>query len=171
VDDGAGGLVDQTIKFPVWFDAISDGSTPMCEALKLGKAIVGEFIQRVPSCFPPLVVNITDGEANDGNPERPASELRDLHSSDGPVLLFNVHLSSIRSQPIEFPDAEKDLPDDYARMLFRMSSPLPSRMSEAASKDGLRVTANSRGFVFNADLVSVIRFLDIGTRVDAKNLR
>jgi hypothetical protein len=32
------------------------------------------------------------------------------------------------------------------------------------------VTAATRGFVFNADLASVVRFLDIGTRVDFKNL-
>jgi hypothetical protein len=171
VDDGAGGLVDQTIKFPVWFDAVADGSTPMCEALKLGHKVITEFIAKVPNCFPPLMVNITDGEANDGNPERPAAELGAIQTTDGPVLLFNVHLSSIRSKPIEFPDGESELPDDYAKMLFRMSSALPARMSEVASKEGLKITANSRGFVFNADLVSVIRFLDIGTRVDAKNLR
>jgi hypothetical protein len=30
--------------------------------------------------------------------------------------------------------------------------------------EGINSNLNSRGFVFNADLVSVIRFLDIGTR-------
>jgi hypothetical protein len=31
VPDGAGGLADQTVKFPVWFDPVSFGGTPMCE--------------------------------------------------------------------------------------------------------------------------------------------
>lgn len=31
-DDGAGGIIDQRIKFPVWFDPTSSGGTPMCAA-------------------------------------------------------------------------------------------------------------------------------------------
>ena len=33
VDDGAGGLVDQSIKFPVWFESKASGGTPMCTAI------------------------------------------------------------------------------------------------------------------------------------------
>jgi hypothetical protein len=36
---------------------------------------------------------------------------------------------------------------------------------DAAKADGYPVGPLSRGFVFNADLVSIVRFLDIGTRV------
>src|SRR5580698_6605260 len=32
VEDGMGGLVEQSVKFPIWFDAVADGGTPMCEA-------------------------------------------------------------------------------------------------------------------------------------------
>src|ERR1700734_232727 len=28
VSDGAGGLVDQEVKFPIWFDAVANGGTP-----------------------------------------------------------------------------------------------------------------------------------------------
>ena len=62
------------------------------------------------------------------------------------------------------------LPDDFARRLFRMSSPLPPPMYAQARQGGFGVSANTRGFVFNADLASVVRFLDIGTRVDFKNI-
>ncbi len=31
-DDGAGGLVDQQIKFPIWFDPVGNGGTPMEQA-------------------------------------------------------------------------------------------------------------------------------------------
>jgi hypothetical protein len=51
-------------------------------------------------------------------------------------------------------------------MLFRMSSSLPPRMLEEARREGFPVGETAKGFVFNADLVAVIRFLDIGTRVD-----
>ena len=60
---------------------------------------------------------------------------------------------------------EDGLPDDFSRLLFRMSSLLPQRLQEAANSDGIPAGAGARGFVFNADLVSIIRFLDIGTRV------
>jgi hypothetical protein len=40
VSDGAGGLVEQAVKFPVWFDATAEGGTPMCAALQEAGRIV-----------------------------------------------------------------------------------------------------------------------------------
>ncbi|OAI51391.1 hypothetical protein AYO44_00865 [Planctomycetaceae bacterium SCGC AG-212-F19] len=139
----------------------------MCQGFKLAKQIVDEFVGKYPGCYPPQVINITEGMATDGPPEPGASALRGVSSKDGNVLLYNAHLSERETQPIEFPEKEDILPDDYARMLFRMSSLLPVKVQRAARNDGIRVTDTSRGFVFNADLVSVIRFLDIGTKVSA----
>lgn len=169
VDDGAGGLVDQTIKFPIWFDPVANGGTPMCQALSQAKMIVQDWITQHPSCFPPIVINITDGEATDGNPSYAANEIKSLASSDGNVLLFNVHLSSQKANPIEFPDSDSGLPDEFARLLFTMSSILPTHIQNAAKQEGYHISEASRGFVFNADIVSLIRFLDIGTR--PSNLR
>ena len=92
-------------------------------------------------------------------------QIRGLASKDGRVLLFNVHLSDKQVAPVEFPAAEEGLPDNFARLLFRMSSELPPRLLEAARADGYPAEDGARGFVFNADLVGVVRFLDIGTRV------
>jgi len=167
VDDGAGGLVDQTIKFPIWFEPVANGGTPMCEALTQAKRILQVWLEQHPSCFPPIVINITDGEATDGNPIDIANEIKGLASSDGNVLLFNVHLSAHRANPIEFPDNDSGLPDEFARLLFGMSSLLPTHIQNAARQEGYNVNENSRGFVFNADIVSVIRFLEIGTRPSA----
>ncbi len=171
VDDGAGGLVDRTVKFPIWFEPRAKGPTPMCAALTLAREFLADFLSKFPHCYPPLVVNITDGKATDGDPEPAAAALCGLASSDGNVLLFNARLSGRKEQPIEFPEREDDLPDSAARLLFRLSSVLPPAMQVRARNEGFRVSAGTRGFVFNADLVSVIRFLDIGTRVDAKNVR
>lgn len=165
VDDGAGGLVEQSFKFPVWFEPVADGQTPMNEALTLASQLLQEFITHSPECFPPLVVNITDGQASDADPRPAAKALRDLATADGNVLLFNAHLSSSPAPPIVFPAVIEDLADKYARHLFRMSSELPPPLFEAARADGFPVVFGARGFAFNADLVSVIRFLDIGTRV------
>jgi hypothetical protein len=164
VDDGAGGLVEQKFKFPVWFEPMAGGRTPMCQALTEATTALEEFTALFPDAFPPLVINISDGKPTDGNPELPAAKLRNLSTTDGNVLIFNAHLSSKEARPVEFPSQESELPDPDALILFKMSSILPPKLRDAALSEGFRVNDNTRGFVFNADLVSVIRFLDIGTR-------
>jgi len=169
IEDGAGGLVDQIIKFPIWFDSIANGGTPMCQALTRAQGILSAWLTQHPDCFPPIVINITDGESTDGDPTSVANGLKSLASNDGNVLLFNVHLSSQGDKPIEFPDNEVGLSDPFAQRLFRISSLLPSYMRNFAQQEGIPVSDGTRGFAFNADMVAVIRFLEIGTR--PSNLR
>jgi len=105
VEDGAGGLVDQTVRFPIWFDAVANGGTPMCQAMTRAQEILSHWLAQHSSCFPPLVFNITDGEATDGDPANVASGITNLASDDGSVILFNIHLSAQQvDHPIEFPD-------------------------------------------------------------------
>jgi hypothetical protein len=92
-----------------------------------------------------------------------------LATSDGNVLLFNIHISTNNSNPIEYPSSDLNLPDQFAKRLFEMSSLLPPHMQDIAKQEGIPISENSRGFAFNADMVSLIRFLDIGTR--PSNLR
>jgi len=169
VDDGAGGLVDQKVKFPIWFDALAGGGTPMCAALNKAQSILSSWVAQYPSGFPPICINVSDGESTDGDPMSAAQGVKALGSSDGGVLLFNIHLSSQAGTPVEFADSEAGLPDQFAKLLFNMSSLLPLHMQAAARQEGMRISEGSRGFAFNADLVSLIRFLDIGTR--PSNLR
>jgi hypothetical protein len=169
VEDGTGGLVEQSVKFPVWFDPTAYGGTPMCQALTEAHHVLSRWIAQHPANFPPIVFNITDGEATDGDPTPAASLIRNLTTNDGNVLLFNVHVSSTQAAPILFPATEAGLPDNYATLLFRLSSTLPGYMRTFAQQDGLVASDGARGFVFNADPVAVIQFLDIGTR--PSNLR
>jgi uncharacterized protein YegL len=164
VPDGAGGLVEQSVRFPVWFEAVANGGTPMNQALGQAKAVIETWLSQHPNCFPPIVINITDGEATDGDPTNAAEEIRKLKSSDGEVLLFNIHCSSQNAQPVVFPATDTVLPDQHARQLFRISSILPSQMAAIASQEGLSAGEGARGFVFNAGMVEVIKALDIGTR-------
>jgi hypothetical protein len=169
IPDGAGGLVDQPIKFPIWVDPVALGGTPMSQALALAQSIVSAWLKEHPDCFPPVVLNLTDGESTDGDPTGPAQALRDLASTDGNVLLFNLHVSSDASPAISFPDSETVLPNKYAKTLFTVSSVLPNHMRTYALQQGYPVSGDTRGFVFNADVTSVVQFLDIGTR--ASDLR
>jgi hypothetical protein len=169
VEDGVGGLTNQTVKFPIWFDAVSNGGTPMCEAMARASTILSAWISQHPNSFPPIVINLTDGESTDGDPSAAAQTLRNLATNDGAVLFFNVHLSSHRSQAITFPDSDTNLPDQYAKLLFQVSSQLTDTMRNRARQTFPAIAEGARGFVFNADPVSVIQFLEIGTR--PSNLR
>jgi len=162
--DGAGGLIEREVRFPVWFDPQAANGTPMCRALTMAQGIVHKFITDHPTCFPPIIINITDGESTDGDPKQIALMLRHMEVDDGRVLVFNLHLSSQASKPVTFPDSLDDLPDDYAKLLFEMSSVLPDYMRSFAMQEGYVVNPGSRGFVFNGDIVSIISFLDMGTR-------
>jgi hypothetical protein len=164
VEDGAGGLVDQVVRFPVWFDPISNGGTPMCQALGVAHGIVSNWVASHPTSYPPMVINLTDGEATDGDPEPHGTAISGLATNDGGVLMYNCHISATEGAPIIFPSGEEMLPDQYACLLFRMSSPLPEKIRLAAAAER-NVAEGARGFAFNADLVDLIRFLDIGTRV------
>jgi len=165
IDDGIGGLVKQTIKFPVWFDPLAQGATPMCAAMHEAYQILSGWLNRYPHCFPPIVINMSDGAATDGDPLVMAHKLQTLASSDGPVLLFNINFSSHKAAPIEFPDTDQHLPGKYAKQLFHMSSRLPKHMSAIAQQEyGIITSAQTRGFTFHADMVALIKFLDIGTR-------
>lgn len=169
VPDGAGGLTDRRVRFPVWFDPLAKNGTPMCQAIDYATSIVQKWIDVHPDAFPPIVLNVTDGEATDGDPLHFAQILRSQATRDGEVLLFNVHLSSSKESPIELPDSPEGLPDQYALALYRMSSEMPFGMRSAAHAEGYRVNLDTRGFVFNADPVALVRFLEIGTR--PSNLR
>src|SRR5262249_23475786 len=107
VDDGGGGLIEQAFKFPVWFEPTAAGRTPMCAALPLAQQYLEVFLGRFPGCYPPLVLNITDGLSTDGDPLPVAKAIQELASQDGNVLLFNAHVSASPAQPIEFPSTEE----------------------------------------------------------------
>ncbi len=169
VDDGAGGVVSQKVKFPVWFEPVAKGITPMGQALSLAHQILTGWMPKHQKSFPPIVINITDGEATDTGPAPQAEALCNLSTEDGNTLLFNCHISAQPVEPIVFPDTDGALPDDFARTLFAASSRLPSTLRDLARSENITLGPDARGFAFNADLVELIRFLDIGTR--SSNLR
>jgi hypothetical protein len=163
--DASGNVTQQAVKFPTWFQPVAYGDTPMCGALTRAHDVVGKWLAEHPGSFPPIVLNITDGESTDGDPRSPAEALRELMSADGNALLFNLHVSSDQSDPIVFPSTPHVLPDDYAKLLFGMSSVLPPSLRTAASRQELALAEEARGFVFNADISAIVQFLDVGTQV------
>ncbi len=162
--DGAGGVIEVTRRFPVWLHPHAEYGTPMCEALDYAALSIENWVGHFPDSFPPIVINVSDGNATDGDPEPRAQRIMELQTNDGNVLVFNIHLSEMATMPIQFPDTEEGLPDELAVRLFRMSSVLPEASRNLAASLDLQMSEYSRGFVFNADMTSLVQFLDIGTR-------
>ena len=170
--DGAGGLVEVTRRVPVWLRAYAEYGTPMCRAFNVASEALEKWIGEHPESFPPIVINVSDGAASDGNPEEQVKKIMGLQTNDGNALIFNVHLSGVAAMPVQYPDREGSLPKDdaYAAQMFRISSVLPESSRNQAQILDLPVTDNSRGYVFNADVTALVQFLDIGTRA-ASNLQ
>lgn len=161
--DDVGGLISTTDDIPVWIDPVANGGTPMCSALHMVHTVLEDWVGTHPTAFPPVIFNITDGEATDGDPLGPAGVLHTLATDDGNVLLFNIHVSSRHGRKISFPASDEDLRDDFSRRLFNMSSTLPPDMQAVARKEDPSIKEGARGFVFQGDAVDVIEFLNMGT--------
>lgn len=165
IPDGAGGLVEEVVSLPVWIDPASNGHTPMCRALQLAHSAISSWISTHPNAFPPTVLNITDGESTDGDPTIPATELASITTSDGNVLVFNCHISGTSGRGPLVPASADNLTNPLAINLFEISSELPTKHRELAQSEGVDAPPGSRGFAYNADLVDLTIFLEVGTRL------
>ncbi len=165
VSDGSGGTTEVDYEFGVWFDPVAYGDTPMCKALSLARDLMKNWVEDHPSSYPPILINITDGQATDGDPEGITSEILSLQSADGAPLVWNCHLSSNPATPVAFPSDIMSLPDDkYAQALFSMSSTLPPQYVGYAREMQLDMLDSAKAYVFNAQLEQLVEFIDIGTR-------
>lgn len=162
--DKNGNMVEVDEDKKIWIEPQAIGGTPMRAALELAESVISGWVTKNPKSFPSIVINITDGESTDGNPIIQAQRIKKIETDDGATLLFNIHISSTVSDPIMYPRDPNGLPDDFARVLYAMSSHLPPTMHPYAKSRGYPITENSRGYGFNADIPAFSDFLDIGTR-------
>lgn len=164
-DDGAGGILERKRRFAVWFEAKASGTTPMVAALQRAKEELQAWCDAHPASYPPTVLHFTDGESTDGDPSAVAAEIRaSLFTSDGPALLYNLHVSTGIGDAEVFPSSADSLDSPFARQLFAMSSLFSDAQVGLARRKYPDIGEGARGFIFNADAVHVIDFFDIGTR-------
>lgn len=152
-----------------WVTPAAEWNTPMVAALGEAYALLRGWCGRHKGqpCYPPTVINITDGEATDGTPEQlaaAAKKLRSLGTADGAVLLLNIHLSGSETEPILFPSSESELPENrYARLLYRISSPMPALYRDEIALLTGRTAEAPRGMGFNTNMTDLVRMMNIGT--------
>lgn len=167
-----GGVVSSPFSYRPWINPISAGHTPMYEALIELHAIVEEWC----SCsdnyhsFPPVVINITDGECNDASAEdlvTIAQSIKNTHTADGHTLFINVHLSTLDelTSSTLFP-AERgySTEDGYRQMLFDMSSSIPQSLEPLIADIVQSQEAGPyRAVAFNASPIELFSILNIGS--------
>jgi hypothetical protein len=161
-------------RVPVWVEPVYGHRTPMCQAVAVAGGHVYDWASAHPDSFPPIIINMTDGMVTD-SPYQGASlkewahRLVNIQTSDGPALLFNIFLSPLSpADTVMFPATDRGLPVPGPD-LFDISSPLPPRMIANAQSSGAMLEPGARGFAFNADHPTLVRFLEVGTKVDVRD--
>lgn len=165
-----GRVIPVTEKRPVWLNPVHRYRTPMKSAICLAESLVEQWLatQLEKDVYPPTVINITDGVATDATTDELLAccdRLKSLHTTDGHVLLMNIHVSDERGKTILFPSRAGDLgTDPYARLLYDMSSEMPaSYHADIASLFGLDQRTTYVGMCSNADMDALVKFMNIGT--------
>jgi len=156
-------------RVPVWVDPVFGYRTPMCQAIAAAGGHVYDWAIAHPDSFPPIVINITDGLVTDdpydgANLNEWAGRLTSIETSDGNALLLNIFLSADGAPEVLFPVTPAGLPQPGPQ-LFDIASPLPKTMVANARASLLNVADGARGLVFNAGFATLVKFLEIGTRV------
>src|SRR4030088_2884380 len=115
-DAGVNGeVVEQSVRFPIWFEPRSHGKTAMCAGLNAATEVVRQWCGAHRSAFPPTVLHVTDGHPSDGNPEPIADRLKSLATDDGGCLLFNLHVDAGDGEPLIFPNDERVIQDRFGK--------------------------------------------------------
>ena len=157
-----------------YIDTEPSGTTPMYKALESAYALLKRWTieHKGRKCFPPVLINITDGEMSDANISEMliiSQKIKRLSTENGTVLFFNIHLSGDASvMPTIFPNNMNDLPDiRNIRLMFEMSSDLPDSFKEEItehitnrSMDSLH---NAKTMCYNTPINSLTRILEIGS--------
>lgn len=165
VPDGAGGLVEQRVRFPIWMEPAAANGTPMCAAFTRAAELANDFVNKYPDSFPPIVFNLTDGEATDGEFLGQAIALGEIETTDGGTLICNLHVQNAQAggAALRFPSDISQVQDPLARKLFEASSVMPEPLRREAEQNDYQLDKDARCFVFNGDVTDVVRFLKVGT--------
>lgn len=154
--DDIGNPFEIPVVFPIWVRPKFGGDAPMCAAFQRARELAEQWVAYHPTNHPPIVINITNGIASDGDPTKAALQLCQVSTADGQTLLFNVQISELRASPIVYPSSEAELPDDpYTKRLFSLSSIIPERSRILLEAIFVKpMPSGARGFIFDGDISS-----------------
>ena len=155
-----------------WLEARCDGHwTHVHEAFSKAKQLLDKWMidHHEKDCYPPTIINITDGQFNHATVEQiiqQANELKSMFTNDGNVLLWNIHITPNNIEQVLLPVEKTELQGDkYSELLYDMSSLLPERYN-ADIETKMHITAGNVRHVamsVNVDTSRLMQLMDIGT--------
>lgn len=156
--------------------AKATGGTPMADAFRVAANIAQAFANNHPDSFPPVIINITDGEPTDhtgpsqdafNEARKEAEKLKSISTKDGQAILMNAHVPDEGSKflgKIVFPSNSFSISNNQlANFLFDISSTLPNEFIVKSPRAQVSVSPNARAFVFNSDADLLVKFLNFGS--------
>ncbi len=168
---------DQEIEqeIPIWFFPQATGDTPMLGAMRKAADVVGRHVSEHPDSYPPIVINISDGEPTDGDwseVKQAASGITDCATNDGGSLLLNIQITEHSHSPLVFPRMQsvQGCPEEVIFMA-EMSSELPANMLVEARRIGMDLKEGSKGLILDADWSLLTKFLRVGTTLTTETVR
>ena len=155
-----------------WIEAeATQGWTRVHLAFEKAKGLLDEWMEKHhdKDCYPPTIINITDGEFNGATKEyvlQQANELKSMFTNDGNVILFNIDISANKAVCVTCPASKDEVSfSSLATTMYEMSSLLPMRYSDRIADLRGDGTPNNRyrAMSINADMSTLIQLMDIGT--------
>lgn len=165
------GTMIKEIEKVQWLEPRCDGNwTHVHLAFDRAKALLDKWMMEhhEKDCYPPTIINITDGQFNHAKREQiiqQANELKAMFTNDGNVLLWNIHITPGNMEQVLLPIGKQELKgNQYSELLFDMSSLLPTRYNQAISDiRGDSMDARHVAMATNTDMSTLIQLMDIGT--------
>jgi len=173
--------LDETNSPLKWINSDSvSGNTAMLNAFTKVKKIIEDWVKKHPDSYPPVLLNVSDGMANDlpiintdgqdAYDPSPLFELckdiKKIQTNDGNVVIGNIHLSDGKIMKVNFPvsiDEVLNIPDPAAVTLFEMSSSVPAPWLEKAQGFGFDIRPGGKFYIYNSDFDSFLSFFKFGT--------
>lgn len=166
-----GNQILSTVTQRRWIEPRAEGNTPMGAALDAAGKLAAKWCARPANreSFPPMVINITDGEASDADHSELcalAERVCAVATDDGNTLLFNIHLAEAgdREPVLSFPSSIGELPHHrYVRLLYDMSSAVPECFNETVGGGRKGCAPPFRAMSFNCPIDELFSMLVIGS--------
>lgn len=154
-----------------WIEPQAQGNTPMRAALEQAMLLAARWCRRTSNSrsYPPTIINITDGEASDGDHQiltAIAEQIKSLRTENGNALLININISAgAYDHALLFPSSKNELPIcRYADMLYDMSSVMPEAYNSSIEQIKKDAKPPFRGMSLNTSAENLIAMMNIGSR-------
>jgi hypothetical protein len=135
----------------------------MHRAFSVVKDALEAWVSTHQDSFPPIVINITDGESTDNDPSSVVRDVTGLETNDGNVLIFTAFIGTGGGKQELYP---MNLPTGMsaaANVMFEISSVVPEPLRSSAEGLGIVVKPTGRGFLYNAKRDEVSGLVNFGT--------